>query len=212
MRNLAAFFCGCALAFFSECGQPSQNAEREVCDSSVSVSGKVKKVDYLDSQKRVVKSDGYFLDTTTGNWLLSSVNEIFYAQNGKVAKEIISVPDQYLKIRPLELDSFVYNDRGLKTESVHLVSGVSGRWKGVSRHVFKYLKDDSLVFSESVFFWDAEQKKWIVSKEDYYSYDSLRRVASLLTYSLDKYDTSKVEKNFQEFFYPDEKLLPLPEN
>lgn len=211
MKKLTAVFSCCALAFLVQCNLTSLNSEREVCDSLISVNGKVKRVDYFDSQKRIIEYDAFFQDTATGRWLLSAVNEIYYTKTGKIAKERISVPDQYLKIRPLELDSFVYNERDLKIESVHSVSG-GVKWTKVSRHVFKYLKDDSLVFSESVFFWDVPQKKWIVSKENYYEYDSLGRVISLLTYTLDKYDTSKVEKNFQEFFYPDEKLLPLQEN
>jgi hypothetical protein len=213
MKKLTAFFWGGVLALLVQCNLPFQNQERIICDSLVSLSGKVKRVDYFDSQKRIIKYNVYFQDTTTGRWIPSSVNEIYYTKSGKVAKEKISVPNQFLEIRPLELDSFVYDEKDLKIESVHSVSGgVSDKWLKVSRHVFKYLNDDSLVFSESVFFWDVPQKKWIVSKEDYYEYDSLGRVISLLTYSLDKYDTSKMEKKFQEFFYPDEKLLPLQEN
>ena len=136
---------------------------------------------------------------------------MFYTQKGKIAKEKLYVPNQYLELNPLQLDSFVFNDKDLKIESVHLVSsGNSNKWMKVSRHVFQYLKDDTLAFSEKIFSWDMQNKNWFRTKEYYYEYDSLGRVSSRFTYSLNKYDTSKVEKNFEEFFYPDENLLPLP--
>ncbi|MBQ3655626.1 MAG: hypothetical protein II956_02105 [Bacteroidales bacterium] len=205
MKEFTAVLAVFVLTIFSQCLSPNQNAERQICDSTVSLNGKVKRVDYFDSQKRIVKYDAFFQDTTTEKWILSAVNEIYYTKSGKIAKERLSVPNQYLEIRPLELDSFVYDEKDLKTESVHLVSGgISDKWTKVSRHVFKYLKNDTSVFSESIFYWDIEQQKWIVRKENYYEYDTFGRVSSLLTYERDKYDTSKVQKNFQEFFYPDD--------
>jgi len=211
MKIFFLTLCFSVIIFSSSCNLNSNFEDRQITDSSITKQNLVRRIDYKNKKGRIIKYDTYYLDTLTQYWILSSRNELFYTQKGKIAKEKLYVPNQYLELNPLQLDSFVFNDKDLKIESVHLVSsGNSNKWMKVSRHVFQYLKDDTLAFSEKIFSWDMQNKNWFRTKEYYYEYDSLGRVSSRFTYSLNKYDTSKVEKNFEEFFYPDENLLPLP--
>ncbi|MBQ9214754.1 MAG: hypothetical protein IJ150_12575 [Bacteroidales bacterium] len=211
MKIFFLTLCFSVIIFSSSCNLNSNFEDRQITDSSITNQNLVRRIDYKNKKGRIIKYDTYYLDTLTQYWILSSRNELFYTQKGKIAKEKLYVPNQYLELNPLQLDSFVFNDKDLKIESVHLVSsGNSNKWMKVSRHVFQYLKDDTLAFSEKIFSWDMQNKNWFRTKEYYYEYDSLGRVSSRFTYSLNKYDTSKVEKNFEEFFYPDENLLPLP--
>ncbi len=211
MKIFFLTLCFSVIIFSSSCNLNSNFEDRQITDSSITNQNLVRRIDYKNKKGRIIKYDTYYLDTLTQYWILSSRNELFYTPKGKIAKEKLYVPNQYLELNPLQLDSFVFNDKDLKIESVHLVSsGNSNKWMKVSRHVFQYLKDDTLAFSEKIFSWDMQNKNWFRTKEYYYEYDSLGRVSSRFTYSLNKYDTSKVEKNFEEFFYPDENLLPLP--
>jgi len=200
MRMKNFFYAFVFSALFCGCGYGGGNVR--TADSVIVENAGIRRTDYFGANGQHTLSKSYFYDSLSSKWVLSALDEFFYTDFGRLEKERLSVLNQFLELRPLQLDSFVYDAFGRRTESVHLVSGGSG-WTNVSRYVCKYSGSDTSVFSQSFFYWDIAQKKWIVREEKYFKYDSLGRVASQMTYSIDIHDTSKVKRNFEEFFYPD---------
>ncbi len=196
------------LIFYTGCSNKNLSIDDQIEDSVEHINGLLKYVDFFDSDGKTVRSQVHYLDTTDNHWLLTGVDEYRYNESGQIVRQELFVPNLAMKISPLELDSFFYNGRGLKTELMHYVScGKKDSWTKVSKIIFSYLKTDTAVFSESQYVWDDETKDWHKWDEKYYEYDSLGRVVSLLTYQVDPRDTSKVKRDYQEFYYPDSTLI-----
>lgn len=208
MKIPVLLFAVLSIFSFSDCSNKNLSIDDQITDSVEHKNGLEKFVNFYNSDGKVVRTKEHYLDTVDNHWVLTGIDEFQYNESGQVVREEMFRPNLAMEISPLELDSVFYNDRGLKIESVYFVSGGKpDSWARVSRLSFNYLDNDTLVFSESQFTWDSDMKHWQKVNEKYYEYDSLGRVISLLTYQLDLRDTSKVARDLQEFYYPDDKLI-----
>lgn len=207
MKNIFAIFCLVILAFVVVTGLFScsyiGNFDGEKYDSIVTEKGKNRIVDYYNSGKKLVMSKSYYLDTVNNIWIITSFDQFSYNSFNKISTQKFHVLDMELKMKPLQLDSFFYDSIGLPVEKISFVlSSKSGTWTNFKRQDYTYRENDTNVFRELIYLWNLSQKDWNLGQEIYYGYDSLGRNVSRLVYEIDPHDTTKVKKDFQEYYYP----------
>ncbi len=154
---------------------------------------------YVNMMGMEIKMESYIHDSIDDSWFLFGCMQNIYNCRGLVDSQIFYMPDIVdLKLKPLELDIWDYDEAGNVIESRHCVSGGDiDHWSNISRYTYAY-RDDTM-YRESYYCWMPEDSTWQMQHDQYMTYDSNGHISSTQHYEIDPEDTTKMTKWLEEF-------------
>jgi len=154
---------------------------------------------YVNFVGQEIKMESYIHDSLDDSWFLFGCMQNIYNSEGLVDSQIFFMPDiADLKLKPLELDIWDYDEYGNIIESRHCVSGGDiDQWSNISRYTYEYSGDT--ITRETYFGWIPEDSTWQLQHDQYMSYDTMGHHSRTLHYEIDPEDTTKMTKWVEEF-------------
>lgn len=155
-------------------------------------------VTYKNAYGNPVRDEWYLQDTIYNELIPYSATQNSYNSIGMLDSQTYYMVDiMDLKLKPLELDIWIYDSAGRTNQAVQKVyRGDTGLWTNVKMQMYDY--DDSLLKFESVYEWIEDQEQWKEVYARLYDYDSTGTLIQSLIHEADPYDTSKTIKRIEK--------------
>ncbi|MCQ2250420.1 MAG: hypothetical protein MJZ66_04870 [Bacteroidales bacterium] len=153
---------------------------------------------YVNFVGMEIKMESYIHDSIDDSWFLFGCMQNIYNDRALVDSQIFFMPDIVdLKLKPLELDIWNYDESGNIIESRHCVSGGEiDKWSNISRYTYEYSGDT--IYRETYYCWMPDDSTWQMQHDQHMMYDKQGRLKFTQHYEIDPDDTTKMTQWLEE--------------